>query len=64
MATKVTVNELLSDFEEAMTLLLMAGPNPLMINEDEYYERLTKLRDKYKEPDPDDDGFVKDRKNG
>lgn len=43
----VAVDNLSEDFCEALNLLSVAGPNRLVIDESEYWERFQKLRDKY-----------------
>lgn len=35
------------DLAEALSLLQNAGPNPLLIEADEYWDRYEKLTDKY-----------------
>lgn len=50
----MTLEEFKADFEEALELLQMAGPNRLLINEDEYWDRYNKLTDKYI-PNEDED---------
>lgn len=46
---------MIADLEEALSLLMVAGPNRLLINEDEYWERYEKLTDKYFVSDEEED---------
>lgn len=50
----MTGEQLITDLQEALSLLQMAGPNPLIVTEDEYWTRCTKLLDKYF-PDQDEE---------
>lgn len=52
---KITANELMKDLEEALSLLQVAGPNPLLIESDEYFDRFNKLTDKYIKQDDEDE---------
>lgn len=51
----MTLEEFKADFSEALNLLQMAGPNPLLVDSDEYWERYEKLTDKYLPPQEEDD---------
>lgn len=52
---KVAPQELANDMVEALKLLQCAGPNHLLIEEDEYWQRCTKLLDKYFPDEEEDD---------
>ena len=51
----ITPKEILADLAECIFLLQKAGPNRLVISEEEYYQRLHKITDKYLEKDDDDE---------
>lgn len=53
---KVSPQELIADFNKALDLLQVAGPNPLVADSDEYWTEFQKLMDKYRpEQDEEDD---------
>lgn len=41
------MDELKDDLREALELLKVCGPNPILINESEYWDRYNELMDKY-----------------
>jgi hypothetical protein len=45
-----TIKDIVDGLNEALDLLGCAGPNRLLIDSDEYFERLEKLQDKFLEP--------------
>lgn len=45
--TALVKNSMSNDFHEALSLLLVAGPNPLLIDSESYWDRYNKLTDKY-----------------
>lgn len=53
---RVSAQELIQDFNKALDLLQIAGPNPLLTDSDEYWDEFRKLMDKYRpQRDEEDD---------
>jgi hypothetical protein len=51
----ITAEELVEDLKEALELLSSSGPNPLLIESDEFWERYQILTDKWDFIGQDDD---------
>ena len=47
MSKQYTVKDIVDGLNEAMDLLSVAGPNRILVDEKEYFERLGALQDKF-----------------
>ncbi|MEK2647405.1 hypothetical protein [Bdellovibrio sp. BCCA] len=50
----VVDSQMATDLKEALDLLSCAGPNPMLVNESEYWDRYEKLTSRYTEKENDD----------
>lgn len=53
--TKQDPEVIFKDFEEALELLALVGPNPLLIKSDDYWDRYYNLTDKYYPQEEEED---------